>query len=238
MVPLTRFLGALIAWVTATRRRMVAAVAIPVLAVIALAGPRTTDIGHSLGLDASTATSAGSQPATASPTTANAGAAPGGGLDGLPTPTTVTIGPSDEPRPEPTLPAGPRDVAVSYVTTVNSHDARPGHDRDFLDSYRRARPYVTPDLYARITAPRSSGDYQWTTWTAQRSTVTVRVDRVAVPDGAPLPTPTMVYVRVRFTQTATPHAGDADAVSDVGEVTMVTTRQRDGRWLVSQLLVA
>jgi hypothetical protein len=235
VVTLTRLLGAAVAWVTATRRRMVAAVAIPVLAVIAVAGPRTPDIGRSVGLDASASTAptaGGTVPA------GGGGGVPGGPQSGLPTPTTVTVGPSDSPRPDPVLPAGPRDVAVAYVTTVNSHDARPGHDRDFLDSYRRARPYVTPDLYERITSPRSSGDYQWTTWTAQRATVAVRIDRVAVPDGAPLPTPTTVYVRVRFTQTATPHVGDADPVSDVGEVTMVTTRQRDGRWLVSQLLVA
>lgn len=235
MVTLTRLLGAFVGWVTASPRRLIATVAVPVVVAILLFGPDRQPGGATAGPVGVTG-EAGGAGSTGGAAGNTAGGGPG--ASGLPTPSTVTIGPSDRPRPDPALPAGPKAVALAYVRTVDAHDARPGHDRDFLDSYRRAKALVTGPLYASITAPSSRGDYQWTTWTAQRATVTVRVDRAAVPDGAPLPTANTVYVRVRFTQLVAPAAPGAQPSSVPGEITMITQRQRDGHWLVSRLLAA
>ena len=108
--------------------------------------------------------------------------------------------------PRPTLAAAQRHAAVGYVTAANTHDARPGGDRAFADSYRRTKPYVTPELYRLVTAASRRGDYEWTQWTAAQATVRVRDrrgrragrgagadrdDRVragAVPPGASRPT--------------------------------------------------
>ncbi|HEY9472637.1 MAG TPA: hypothetical protein VIS06_02170 [Mycobacteriales bacterium] len=243
MVTLTRLLGALVGWVTATPRRLVSTLVVAVLAVVTLFGPvRHPDLN---ALSSDSGNSGGPRPSGTVPASGSTGPSSGGTAgrggpvgSGLPTPSTVTIGPSDRPRAEPVLPAEAGAVATGYVQTVNSHDARPGHDRDFADSYRRARRYVTPQVYALVTAPNRRGDYQWTAWVAQRATVTVRVDRAAVPDGAPLPTPTTVYVRIRFTQTVNPGAPGVEPTSVSGEVTLITQRQHDGGWLVSQLLAA
>lgn len=239
MVTLTRLLGAFVGWATASGRRMLAVLAVPVFGAVVLFGPH-----HSAGLagqpaDGSAATGAGGSAGSGDSGGARDTAGPGdtdGGPGGLPTPTTVTIGPSDRPRPVPSLPAGPRAAATGYVTTANAHDARPGHDHDFADAYRRARRYLTAELYAQVTAPNTRGDFLWNTWVAQQATVTVRVDRVAVPDGAPVPTATTAYVRVRFTQRITPTVGDSRPSSTPGEITMITRRQSDGHWLVAQLL--
>ncbi|HEX5496963.1 MAG TPA: hypothetical protein VFX70_20565 [Mycobacteriales bacterium] len=241
MVTLTRLLGAYVRWVTGSPRRMIATLAVPVVGAILLFGPDRDTAGHALTAasppppDATTGgTGGGHTPVTGG--TAGGGSGPGGSA--LPTPSTVTVGPSDRPRPVPALPAAPAAVATGYVRTVDSHDARPGHDHDFADSYRRARRFVTAQVYALITAPSQRGDYQWTTWVAQHATVTVRVDRAAVPDGAPLPTASTVYVRVRFTQTVTPATRGTRPSSIPGEITVVTRRQPDGRWLVARLLAA
>lgn len=241
MVTLTRLLGALVRWVTATPRRMVSTLVVVLLAAVVFFGPdphpgagaQPADSTGALGT-ASTSGGPGGPGSAGSADPGGRSSGPAGSVG----PTTVTVGPSDRPRAEPELPADAGAVATGYVQTVNSHDARPGHDRAFDDSYRRARRYVTPQVYALITAPNRRGDYQWTTWVAQRATVTVRVDRAAVPDGAPLPTPTTVYVRVRFTQTVHPGTAGAEPSSTPGEVTMITQRQPDGGWLVSRLLTA
>jgi hypothetical protein len=211
----------------------VAAVAIPALVVVALVAPRA------IGGDNPAPTSGGPL----------AGPGRGGGSEatptatipaptGLPGTTGAAPGPTVRPRPEPALPAGPADAARSYVLTADSHDARPGKDHSFLDSYVRARPYVAPSLYALITAPSQRGDYLWATWTRAQATVAVQVLRVAVPDGAPPPTPNTAYVRVQFRQLVTPHlAGGKDSRTD-DAVSLVVTKDKSGHWLVTQLLAA
>lgn len=221
MVTLTKILGALVRWVTASRRRMVAAVAIPAFALIAVAGPAGTTLARSIG-DAAGGGSEASRSGDDAPAE--------------PSPTPVPIGPSNSPRPHPQAPAEAAAVARSYATTVNAHDARPGRDRDFLDSYRRVRPYVTPQLFGQITEASTRGGYQWATWSAQRALVTVRVDRIAVADGAPAPTATAATLRVLFTQVVTPQSGRP--TTEPGNVALVVTRQPGGRWLVSSLLAS
>src|SRR5205814_6100798 len=112
-----------------------------------------------------------------------------------------------------------------------------GKDHGFLDSYVRARPYLTPQLYALVTAPSQRGDYEWAQWRQARATVAVQVQRVALPDGAPVPTATTAYVRVQFRQVVTPHAASASNAAGVlpGAVTLLVTGT-GGKWLVSQLL--
>jgi hypothetical protein len=144
--------------------------------------------------------------------------------------------------PQPTVPSfrlSPAQVApaVGYVVAANSHDARPGRDRAFTDSYRRARPYVTADLYRQISSvdPRR-GDYQWRQWLAGKATVGVTVLATGVPDGAPAPTATAAYTRVQFRQTVRPTAGAQGPSSTVDVLNLLVTRGSDGRWLVSRLL--
>jgi hypothetical protein len=135
------------------------------------------------------------------------------------------------------LPAGAVKVATAYAVTVNTHDARPGKDHGFLDSYLRARPYLTPHLFAVVTTPSRRGDLEWGQWQEAQATVTVQVQRVALPDGAPLPTATAAYLRVQFRQVVTAHAPGASGGVQAGAVTLVATRTSAGTWLVSQLLV-
>jgi hypothetical protein len=139
------------------------------------------------------------------------------------------------PRPTLTLAAAQRAAAVGYVTAANSHDARPGGDKAFTDSYARTRPYVTPQLFALVTAPSRRGDYEWGQWTAAQATVRVEIVAAGVSDGAPAPTSTTAYARVQFRQVVTPTTGaSAEQVTD-GAVNLLVTRSGD-RWLVSRLL--
>lgn len=229
---LTRLLGLLVRFLTRTRRRRVATIAIPALVLVALIAPRA------LGGDSPTsnrggalAGPAGSGSAEATPT----GTIPA--ATGLPGTTGPAPGPTVKPRPEPVLGAGPAAVARAYVLAADSHDARPGKDHGFLDSYVRARPYVSDSLYALIAAPSQRGDYLWATWTKAQATVTVQVLRVAVPDGAPPPTPNTAYVRVQFRQLATPHAATGGRPTGTDDaVSLVVTKDAHGHWLVVQLL--
>jgi hypothetical protein len=231
MVALTRLLAVLVRALTRTRRRRVASIAIPALVLVAVIAPRAAgrDAAAPRGVlaDAPAATTAGA-PTGAVPTTPQ--------VTGLPGTTGPAPGPTPRSRPAPVLDGKPAAAARDYVTTTNSHDARPGQDRDFLDAYVRARPYVTPQLYAQISAPSRRGDYLWTQWVAQQATVTVEVLRVAVPDGAPVPTATTAYVRVQFRQVVTPHVAGARPASTDGAMSLVVSKNRDGDWLVSRLL--
>ncbi|HZB49113.1 MAG TPA: hypothetical protein VE547_08475, partial [Mycobacteriales bacterium] len=209
--------------VTHTPRRLVGVLALPILLGVALAagpiGDRPPDGGGGVLAGGPTAAP------PASPTGPRSTVFPG--TTGPPTPVA--------PRPTPTLAAAQRAAAVDYVTTANTHDARPGRDRGFIDSYRRTRAYVTPELYALVTAPSRRGDYQWSQWTAAQATVRVEVVAVGVPDGAPAPTDTTAYARVQFRQVVTPTTGaSAEQVTD-GAVSLLVTRTGT-RWLVSELL--
>lgn len=230
MVALTRLLSVLVRALTRTRRRKVAVVAIPALLIVALVAPRAAgrdDQPNRPGL-------AGGRPLLTSTVTPTATIPSPTGLPGT---TGPAPGPTVRPRPAPALPAEPAEVARAYVVTVNTHDARPGKDRGFIDSYVRARPYVTPQLYALISAPSRRGDYLWAQWSAARATVAAQVLRVAVPDGAPLPTASSAHVRVQFRQTVTGHAPTAKPEQPaLDAVSLVVSKGSDGHWLVSQLL--
>lgn len=220
---LLRLVSWAVQWATRTPRRVIGVLAVPVLVAVALtAGPMR---------DRPDTTPPGP---VAAPTSA------------APTPT----GPRSTELPDTTAPVTPQPTvpsfrlgpaqqapAVGYVVAANSHDARPGRDKAFTDSYGRARPYVTAGLYQQIVAvDPHRGDYQWRQWVAGKATVEVAVLATGVPDGAPAPTATTAYVRVQFRQTVRPTAGAQAPTSTVDVLNMLVTRGGDGRWLVSRLL--
>ena len=224
MIRLLRAVSWLIRWATRTPRRAIGLLAIPVLIGVALAAgpirdrqPTSPDVlagGRTAGPPAATSTGPRS---------------------------TVLPGTTGPATPGPTIPtfrltAAQQAAAVGYVTAANSHDARPGGDRAFTDSYTRTRPYVTGALYRAITAESRRGDYEWAQWTAARATVAVEVVAAGVPDGAPAPTASTAYARVEFRQTVTPTAGAGGPSTSSGALNLLLTRDRDGRWLVSRLL--
>lgn len=227
MIRLLAAVSWLVRWVTRSPRRVVGMLVLPVLLGVALAaGPirdRTPDGGAPSG-----DVLAGGQTAAppASPSGPRSTLFPG------------TTGPATPvpPRPTPTLTAAQRATAVGYVTAANTHDARPGGDRAFIDSYRRTEPYVTPELFKVITAASRRGDYEWSQWVAAQATVRVEIVAVGVPDGAPAPTATTAYARVQFRQVVSPTTGaTAEQVTD-GAITLLETRGSDGRWRASKLL--
>jgi hypothetical protein len=229
MVALTRLLGYLIRAFTRTRRMRIALVAIPALIVVAFVIPRATSRADKPkppalaggGVATTTITPTATIP---SPT-------------GLPGTTGPAPGPTVRQRTEPQLAKAPADIARAYTLTVNTHDARPGKDAGFIDSYVRVKPYVSAQLYALISAPSRRGDYLWVGWSKQQATVTAQVLRVAVPDGAPAPTASSAHVRVQFRQTVTPHvAGGTVAPATLDAVSLVVSKGSDGKWLVTQLL--
>jgi hypothetical protein len=230
MVTLIRLLGALVRVLTRTRRRQVATIAIPALLVVALIAPHANGRAEA----PKPPVLAGAQPVATSTATPTATIPSPTGLPGT---TGAAPGPTVAPRPEPTLDPAPAAAARAYVTTVNTHDARPGKDHGFIDSYVRARPYVTAQLYALISAPSRRGDYLWAQWTAAQATVAAEVLRVAVPDGAPAPTAASAHIRIQFRQAITAHAPGAKAEPPtLDAVSLVVTKDSNGHWLVTQLL--
>jgi len=235
VVTLTKLIGRIVGWLARSRRRQIAALVLPVLAAVALLAPRSggspAPAGVLAGRPGAPAGAEAGSPATGG--TPSATVPPASGLPGT---TGPAPGPSVPARPAAVLPAEAVRVASAYVSTANTHDARPGRDRSFLDSYLRARQYLTPKLFALVSAPSRRGDYQWTQWLRAQATVAVDVQRVAVPDGAPLPTATTAYVRVQFRQVVTPHVTGVPASTATGAVSLVATRGSDHKWLVSRLL--
>lgn len=226
MVRLLKLVSWLIHWATRTPRRVIGLLAIPALVAVALAaGPMrdrpATDPDGTLAGGATTA------PATPTPTGPRSTVLPG---------TTGPATPVPPPVPVFRLTQDQSAPAVGYVTRSGSHDARPGADRSFLDSYRRSRPYLTDALFAEVTAPSRRGDYEWAQWLAGRATVTVAVQRTGVPDGAPAPTATTAYVRVVFTQTVRPTAGAGGPTVTTNALNLLVSKAADGRWLVARLL--
>ena len=223
MRSLLRLVSWAVHWATRTPRRVIGMLAIPVLIGVALA--------------------AGPMRERPDPTPSDPVAAP---TSSAPTPTgprsTQLPGTTAPVTPQPTVPSfrlSPAQEApvVGYVVAANSHDARPGRDKAFTDSYARARTYVTAALYQQIRSvdPRR-GDYQWRQWVAAKATVEVTVLATGVPDGAPAPTATTAYTRVQFRQTVRPTAGAQAPTSTVDVLNLLVTRGSDGRWLVSRLL--
>jgi hypothetical protein len=230
MVTLTRLLSVLVRTLMRTKRRRVATIAIPALLLVALVAPRATGRAD----PSRKPTLAGGAPVVTSTVTPTATIPAPTGLPGT---TGPAPGPTVRPRPEPKLDKAPAAAAQAYVVTVNTHDARPGKDGGFIDSYVRARPYVTAQLYGLISAPSRRGDYLWAGWAKQQATVAAEVLRIAVPDGAPAPTPTSAHVRVQFRQTVTPHLpGVAAEAATLDAVSLVVSKDSDGHWLVAQLL--
>jgi hypothetical protein len=235
VVALTKLVGFVVGWLARNRRRQVAVLVLPLLAAVALLAPRGAGSpGPGAVLagrpepPAGAETGSGAPGGTPPPTVPSAA--------GLPGTTGAAPGPTVPTRPAAVLPPEAVRLATAYVSTANAHDARPGKDRGFLDSYRRARPYLTPELFALVSAPSRRGDYQWEQWQRAQATVAVKVQRVAVPDGAPLPTAATVYVRVQFLQVVTPHLPGAAGGAVSGAVSLVATRGGDQKWRVSQLL--
>jgi hypothetical protein len=222
MIRLTRAVGIAVRWVAKTPRRVIAALVLPVLIGVAVAAPQLRRDDTPAG---ALAGQAGSP--TPIPTTTETE------LPATTGPAPPAAGP---PRTQPALAKAQVDVAARYVVTANSHDARPGKDSTFIDSYRRTRSYVTPSLLAQITAPSRRGDYLWGQWARQQARVTAAVLGVAVPDGAPLPTATTAYVRVQFRQVVTPTVAGGQAETTSSSISLIVTKGQGGTWLVSRLL--
>ena len=223
MIRLLRLVSWAVHWATRTPRRVIGVLAVPILVAVALAAGPMRDRPDTTG------SGPVAVPTSAAPTPT--------GPRSTALPDTTTPVP-----PQPTVPSfrlgqAQQAAAVAYVVAANRHDARPGRDKAFTDSYGRAKPYVTADLYRQITSadPRR-GDYQWRQWLAGEATVEVTVLAAGVPDGAPAPTATTAYTRVQFRQTVRPTAGAQAPTSTVDVLNLLVTRGSDGRWLVSRLL--
>jgi hypothetical protein len=225
MVRLVKLVSWLVRWATRTPRRVIGVLAIPALVAVALAAgpmrdrPATEpDGGLAAGITAS---------ATPTPTGPRPTVLPGTTGPARPVPPAVPVFRLTQDQSAP---------AVGYAVAAGTHDARPGGDRSFLDSYRRTRPYVTPGLFREVTADSRRGDYEWGQWLAGKATVEVKVLRTGVPDGAPAPTASTVYVRVVFTQTVRPTAGAGGPTVTTNALNLLVSKAADGRWLVSELL--
>jgi hypothetical protein len=221
VIRLLRLVSLAVRWATRTPRRVVGVLAVPVLIAVALVAGPVRDRQD--------------PPVAAAPPTSVAPTPTGPRSTLLPDTTTPVA-------PQPTVPSfrlspAQEAPAVGYVVAANSHDARPGRDKAFTDSYARARPYLTDGLYRQImSADPRRGDYQWRQWLTGKATVTVTVLATGVPDGAPAPTATTAYTRVQFRQTVRPTAGAQAPTSTVDALNLLVTRGGDGRWLVSRLL--
>lgn len=224
MIRIFRLVSAMVRWAVGTPRRAIGFLVVPVLIGVALAAGPMRD-----------------RPATTPDVLAGGRtAAPPAATGTGPRPTVLpgTTGPA---TPVPSVPAYPltadqKAAAVGYTTAANSHDARPGGDKAFTDSYARTRPYVTDTVYRLVTAESRRGDYEWLQWRTAQATVAVEIVAAGVPDGAPAPTATTAYARVEFTQKITPTAGASGPSSTGGAVNLLLSKGSNGTWLVSKLL--
>ncbi len=146
----------------------------------------TTGCGHSR-------LTAAPEPATSPPATPPPTGSPGAGSN-----------PASSPPPAPPVPAAPARTAAGYVTALNTHDARPGHDQGLHDANTRTRRYVTDGVYAQIENPQTrTSTAFWQQLVAAGAVTSVHVDKIAVPEGAPAPTTQHVEVRITYTVTTT-----------------------------------
>lgn len=232
MVRLLKLVSWLVHWATRTPRRVIGLLAVPALVAVALAaGPMrdrpATDPDAGLAGGAATASPNSRLSTTPRPTGPRPTVLPGTTGPAIPVPPPVPVFRLTQDQAAP---------AVGYVTASGTHDARPGADTSFLDSYQRTKPYVTGGLFREVTADSRRGDYEWAQWLAGKATVGVRVLRTGVPDGAPAPTATTAYIRVVFTQTVRPTAGAAGRTVTTNAINVLVGKAVDGRWLVSKLL--
>jgi hypothetical protein len=226
MVRLLKLVSWVVHWATRTPRRVIGLLAVPALIAVALAAGPMRDRPATVP-DGTLAGGAATAPAPPRPTGPRPTVLPG---------TTGPATPVPPPVPVFRLTQDQSAPAVGYVTAAGTHDARPGADKSFLDSYRRTKPYVTDGLFKEVTADSRRGDYEWAQWLAGKATVEVAVLRTGVPDGAPAPTATTAYIRVVFTQTVRPTAGAAGPTVTTNAINVLVGKAADGRWLVSKLL--
>ncbi|MET7604907.1 hypothetical protein ABZS96_20750 [Streptomyces avermitilis] len=118
-----------------------------------------------------------------------------------PTPSPQDTAVPDE-SPAVSVPPKAAKTARQFATAWASHDASPGQDTSFSDAGRRAAAYATADLAAQLRDPGDRSTRLWQQWVADKTRVTCAVDRVAAPDGAPVPTTSRAFVRVLYTCTA------------------------------------
>jgi hypothetical protein len=138
----------------------------------------------------------------AHPLTAGAASAQPPAAPPSPTAPAATAPSEASPGAPPEVPAPAAQVAAGFITALNSHDARPGHDHGLHDANARTRPYVTDRVYAQIVAPQTrTSAGLWQQLRAAGAVTSVTVDKVAVPEGAPAPTAQQAEVRITYTVT-------------------------------------
>jgi len=119
-----------------------------------------------------------------------------------PTAAAATAPPEASPGALPAVPAPAAQVAAGFITALNSHDARPGHDHGLHDANARTRPYVTDRVYAQIVDPQTrTSAARWQQLRAAGAVTSVNVEKVAVPEGAPAPSGQQAEVRITYTVT-------------------------------------
>ena len=129
------------------------------------------------------------------------------------------------PRPDY---ADPASVAAAFYTAWAGVDAV--HDGP-LSFAARCAPLATPALARQLAASQLPAA-AWQAMRREQLVSLVQVRAVTRPDGAPAPTPSLVYLRVYASRVTVTTAGRA-TVSD--GVTVQLTRT-GGRWLVSAVL--
>ena len=158
---------------------------------------------------------------TAPPRPAAAGGrpAPGPGI-AVPAGSLVRV-----PRPDYSSPAS---VAAAFYVAWASTDAVHDQPGSYL---AKCAPLVTPALERQLAASPPA-PFAWQAMRRARLVSLVRVQAVTHPDGAPAPTPDVVYLRVYATRVTTTSAG-RQVASD--GITVQLTRS-GSRWLVSAVL--
>ena len=129
------------------------------------------------------------------------------------------------PRPDYARPAS---VAAAFYVAWASTDAVHDQPGRYL---AKCAPLVTAALERELAASQPA-PAAWQAMRRARLVSLVRVRAVTHPDGAPVPTPDVVYLRVYATRVTTTPAG-RQVASD--GVTVRLTRS-GGRWLVSAVL--
>jgi hypothetical protein len=129
------------------------------------------------------------------------------------------------PRPDYDRPAS---VAAAFYVAWASTDAVHDQPGTYLPL---CAPLVTAALERELAASQPA-PAAWQAMRRARLVSLVRVRAVTHPDGAPVPTPAAVYLRVYATRVTTTSAG-RQVASD--GITVELTRSR-GRWLVGAVL--
>ena len=131
----------------------------------------------------------------------------------------------DVPRPDHARPAS---VTAAFYVAWASTDAAHDQPGTYL---ALCAPLVTPALERQLAASHPA-PAAWQAVRRARLVSLLRVRAVTHPDGAPAPTPAVVYLRVYATRVTTTSAG-RQAASD--GITVQLSRS-GGRWLVSAVL--